>query len=182
MIRRGEFTRHSKTVKSRILMLDRIKSWFGLGPLTREQFEKQRRDLLRKTPIPVFWLFGKTGSGKSSIVRYLTGASRAEIGNGFRPQTTMSSQYDFPTSDQPIVRFLDTRGLGEAGYDPAEDLKLFDTMAHVVVVVARAMDHALQDVVEPLRIIRAARRTRPVVLALTSLHEAYPFEQHADPD
>src|SRR6185369_101608 len=34
----------------------------------------------------------------------------------------------------------------------------------------------------PLRIIRAARPTRPVVLALTSLHEAYPFEQHPDPD
>lgn len=163
-------------------MFDRLKSWLGLGPLTREEFEKQRHELLKKTPVPVFWLFGKTGSGKSSIVRYLTGASQAEIGNGFRPQTTMSSQYDFPTSDQPIVRFLDTRGLGEAGYDPAEDLKLFDAMTHVVVVVARVMDHALKDVVEPLRVIRAARPSRPVVLALTSLHEAYPFEQHPDPD
>ena len=163
-------------------MLDRLKSWFGCVPLTREQFEKERRELLRKTPTPVFWLFGKTGSGKSSIVRYLTGATQAEIGNGFRPQTRMSSQYDFPTGEQPIVQFLDTRGLGESGYNPAEDLARFDNMTHVVIVVARVMDHALQDVIVPLREIRAARPTRPVVLVLTSLHEAYPFEQHPDPD
>lgn len=163
-------------------MLNRLKSWFGIGSLSNEEFERQRRELLKKTPIPVFWLFGKTGSGKSSIVRYLTGATRAEIGNGFRPQTQTSSQYDFPNSEQPIVRFLDTRGLGESGYDPAEDLKHFDATTHVIVVVARVMDHALLDIVQPLRKIRAARPSRPIVLALTSLHEAYPMQQHPDLD
>ena len=163
-------------------MLDRLKSWFGFGSLSDEQFERQREELLKKTPVPVFWLFGKTGSGKSSIVRYLTGATAAEIGNGFRPQTKASSEYDFPTRDQPIVKFLDTRGLGEAGYDPAEDLAAFDAQTHVIVVVARVMDHALAEVLEPLKKIRAARPTRPVVLALTCLHEAYPFEQHPEPD
>ena len=163
-------------------MFDRFKSWFGFGSLTDEQFERQREELLKKTPVPVIWLFGKTGSGKSSIVRYLTGATTAEIGNGFRPQTTASSQYDFPTSDQPIVKFLDTRGLGEVGYDPAEDLATFDAQTHVIVVVARVMDHALAELIEPLKQVRAARPTRPVVLALTCLHEAYPFEQHPEPD
>ncbi len=166
----------------RINMFDRIKSWFGFGSLSDEQFERQRAELLKKTPVPVLWLFGKTGSGKSSIVKYLTGATAAEIGNGFRPQTRTSSEYDFPTSDQPIVKFLDTRGLGEAGYDPAEDLAAFDAQTHVIVVVARVMDHALADLIEPLRKVRAARPTRPVVLALTCLHEAYPFEQHPEPD
>lgn len=163
-------------------MLNRLKSWFGFGTLSNEQFEQQRRELLKKTPVPVFWLFGKTGSGKSSIVRYLTGVTQAEIGNGFRPQTRTSSQYDFPNSEQPIVRFLDTRGLGEVGYDPTDDLKLFDASTHVIIVVVRVMDHALQEIVESLRKIRAARPTRPIVLALTCLHEAYPFEQHPEPD
>lgn len=163
-------------------MFDTLKSWFGFGSLSDEQFEKQREELLKKTPVPVIWLFGKTGSGKSSIVKYLTGATAAEIGNGFRPQTMTSTRYDFPTEDQPIVRFLDTRGLGEAGYDPADDLSAFDTQAHVVVVVARVMDHALADLVEPLKKIRAARPSRPVILALSCLHEAYPFEQHPVPD
>ena len=163
-------------------MLDRLKSWLGLETLSNEQFEQQQRDLLKKTPVPVLWLFGKTGSGKSSIVRYLTGATQAEIGNGFRPQTTNSSQYDFPDSEHPLIRFLDTRGLGEAGYDPGDDLKQFDASTHVVVVVARAMDHALEEIITPLRTIRAARPKRPVILALTWLHEAYPFQQHPVPD
>lgn len=163
-------------------MLDQIKSWLGFKSLTDEQFEKQRIELLKKMPVPVFWLFGKTGSGKSSIVHYLTGSTQAEIGNGFQPQTRTSFQYDFPSAAQPLVRFLDTRGLGEVGYDPVEDLKSFDSSTHVVVVVARVMDHALAEVVRPLRVIRDARPSRPILLALSCLHEAYPFEQHPKPD
>ena len=163
-------------------MFERIKTWLGFGPLTDEQFERQRNDLLKKIPIPVFWLFGKTGSGKSSIIHYLTGSTQAEIGNGFQPQTQTSFRYDFPSETAPLVRFLDTRGLGEAGYDPAEDLKSFDSSTHVVIVVARVMDHALAEIVSSLRQIRAARPSRPIVLALTCLHEAYPFEQHPVPD
>ena len=163
-------------------MFDRIKSYLGFGSLTDEQFERQRNELLKKIPVPVFWLFGKTGSGKSSIVRFITGSTQAEIGNGFQPQTRSSFRYDFPSSAQTLVRFLDTRGLGEAGYNPNEDIESFDSSTHVVVVVVRVMDHALAEVVEPLRIIRAARPSRPIVLALTCLHEAYPFEQHPVPD
>ena len=163
-------------------MFDRIKSLLGFRSLTDEQFEQQRRELLKQIPIPVFWLFGKTGSGKSSIVRYITGSTQAEVGNGFQPQTRSSYRYDFPDSAETLVRFLDTRGLGEAGYDPQEDIESFDSSTHVVIVVARAMDHALAEVVVPLRKIRATRPTRPIVLALTCLHEAYPFQQHPVPD
>jgi uncharacterized protein (DUF697 family) len=163
-------------------MFERIKSWLGIGSLTDEQFEAERFELLKKIPIPVFWLFGKTGSGKSSIIRVITGSSQAEIGNGFQPQTRTSFRYDFPSSSQTLLRFLDTRGLGEAGYNPREDIDSFDAATHVVIVVVRVMDHALAEVIEPLREIRAARPTRPIVLALTCLHEAYPFEQHPDPD
>ena len=47
----------------------------------------QRKLLLKAAPIPCLWLFGKTGSGKTSLIRNLTGAVDAEIGSGFRPQT-----------------------------------------------------------------------------------------------
>ena len=163
-------------------MLDRMKAWFGWRGLSDEQFAQERAALLEKTPVPVMWLFGKTGSGKTSIVRHLTGATTAVIGNGFRPQTRTSVRYDFPSSQEPIVRFLDTRGLGEAGYDPGEDLAAFDAQAHVVIVVVRVMDHALEEIVKSLRRIRAARPGLPVVLALTCLHEAYPMEQHPASD
>lgn len=163
-------------------MLDRVKSWFGWKPLADDEFEAARKKLLAETPIPVLWLFGKTGSGKSSIVRALTGATSAEIGNGFRPQTRTSAEYDFPSAEQPVVRFLDTRGLGEAHYDPTEDIAAFAARAHLIIVTVRVADQALEPVLGPLRKIRSAAPTRPVVLALTCLHETYPFQQHPDPD
>jgi uncharacterized protein (DUF697 family)/predicted GTPase len=163
-------------------MLSKVKTWLGLRKLSDEEFERERQRLLAERPVPVFWLFGKTGSGKSSVIRYLTGATDVEIGSGFRPCTQSSRLYDFPNPDQPIVRFLDTRGLGEVNYDPTEDLRQFDAQTHVVVVTVRAMDHALDEVVAPLERIRAAKPSRPVVLALTALHDAYPGEQHPEPD
>lgn len=162
--------------------LDSIKTWMGWKTLSEEEYQRERTKLLGNAPVPVFWLFGKTGSGKSSIVRFLTGAEDAEIGNGFRPQTRCSRQFDFPSPENPLLRFLDTRGLGESAYDPTEDLAAFDQSTHVLVVTARAMDHALAMIVEPLRSVRAAKPDRPIVLALTCLHEAYPQQQHPHPD
>ncbi|MGH7199790.1 MAG: GTPase family protein, partial [Planctomycetaceae bacterium] len=163
-------------------MFGGLKSLFRFGRLTEEDFRREQERILTKIPVPVFWLFGKTGSGKTSIVRYLTGAADAEIGLGFRPQTRFSRQYDFPDAGHPVARFLDTRGLGESRYDPAEDIAEFDRSAHMVLVTARVMDHALAGVVEPLRAIRKAKPDRPIVLALTCLHEAHPGEQHPEPD
>src|SRR3712207_4708503 len=90
-------------------------------------------------PLPVVWLLGKTGAGKSSVVRALTGLSEAEIGNGFAPCTRTAMRFDHPAG-QPVMRFLDTRGLGEAGYDPAEDLATAEAASHLVLLVARLDD------------------------------------------
>lgn len=162
--------------------LTRLKSWMTARQLSDQEFEEARRSLVRHIPVPVFWLFGKTGSGKTSLIRYLTGASTAEIGNGFRPQTKSSTAYSFPSAEQPVVQFLDTRGLGEAAYDPTEDIRSFAEKTHVMLVTARITDQALEPVLEPLRAIRAAQPSRPVVLVLTCLHEAYPLQQHPQPD
>jgi uncharacterized protein (DUF697 family)/predicted GTPase len=163
-------------------MFRRLKRWLPFRSLSDEEYRHERDRLLDRAPVPVFWLLGKTGSGKTSLVKFLTGAERAEIGSGFRPQTRCSQQYDFPSPDAPLVRFLDTRGLGETRYDPAEDIRQFASSAHVVIVTVRVMDHALAELVEPLRAIRKAAPTRPVLLALTCLHEAYPGQQHPQPD
>jgi uncharacterized protein (DUF697 family) len=129
----------------------------------------------------VFWLYGKTQSGKTSLIKFLTGADDAEIGQGFKPCTRFSRQYQFPTAEAPLVTFLDTRGMDEPGYDPAEDLARFDSLAHIVVVTAKVMDHALEHVLEHFEPIRRASRSRPVILVLTCLHEAYPQQQHPQP-
>ena len=163
-------------------MLARLAEWFHNGRISDAEFLRQRKRLLQDVLAPVFWLLGKTGSGKTSVVRYLTGIEHAEVGNGFRPQTSRSRQFDFPAAENPLVHFIDTRGLGERRYDPTEDLVRFHDQAHLVVVTVRLLDHALADLVNPLRQIRAAEPDRPVVLLLTRLHEAYPREQHPDPD
>ena len=164
------------------MMWNPLKPWLATRRLSDEELARAKEELQEKTPIPVLWLLGKTGSGKSSIVRFLTGAESAEIGTGFRPQTKFSSRYDFPDASDPVMTFLDTRGLGEAGYDPTADVATFCDTAHVVIVTVRAMDHAVEELVTGLRQIRQVARERPVLLALTCLHDAYPGEQHPDTD
>ncbi|MCZ2343512.1 MAG: GTP-binding DUF697 domain-containing protein [Bacteroidales bacterium] len=137
--------------------------------------------LKAQIPAPVIWLFGKTQSGKTSLIRLLTGAEDAAIGNGFQPCTRTSREYPFPTAELPVVRFLDTRGVEEPGYDPTEDLTQFDTLAHVLLVTVRVTDFAHGHLRESLRRIRAANPTRPVILVLSCLHEIEPTAQHPQP-
>lgn len=154
-------------------------SWFSrFQPMSDEEFRRKRSEILRHAPVPLFWMFGKTGSGKTSIIRYLTGAATAEIGNGFRPQTQFSTVYDFPSASAPLLRFMDTRGLGEANYQAQGDLDEYMKSAHMLIVTARVMDHALIEIIGPLREIRRLSPERPVLLALTCLHDAYPGQQH----
>src|SRR5262245_63664701 len=88
----------------RVVMLGnlwhKVRSVFS--PRVSDEELKQHLDQLRQqTPVPVFWLLGKTQSGKTSLVRYLTGAERAEIGKGYKPCTRFSSRYAFPTEQAP---------------------------------------------------------------------------------
>ena len=108
-------------------------------------------------PLPVIWLLGKTGAGKSSLIRALTGLSAAQIGNGFAPCTRTADMLDFP-EDLPVMRFLDTRGLGEAGYDPADDLDACEKRSHVLLVVARLDDPAA------ISTVRKRRSDTPIIV------------------
>jgi uncharacterized protein (DUF697 family) len=161
-------------------VLQRVRRLFSSEYRDR-QLQERLQQLRQRTPVPVFWLFGKTQSGKTSVIKYLTGADAAEIGHGFQPCTRFSRLYQFPTPEAPLVTFLDTRGLDEPNYDPAEDLARFNSDAHVVLVTVKALDHAQENVLAHLRTIRAAKASRPVVLVLTTLHEAYPQQQHPEP-
>ena len=162
-----------------------LPSWKDLfAPKIPEAELDQRLQQIRaELPQPVIWLLGKTQSGKTSIIRGLTGSTRAEIGNGFRPCTRTAQLYAFPSDDDCLIRFLDTRGLGEAGYDPAEDLAYCQAQSHLLLVVVKSLDHALQPLLEPLKQIRRAAPQWPVIVAQTSLHEGYATlgASHLDP-
>ncbi|MGL5096903.1 MAG: GTPase family protein, partial [Planctomycetia bacterium] len=163
-------------------MLGRLLQTFLKQPSTAVVPSELPPAVLARAPIPIFWLFGKTQSGKTSIVKHLTSAEEAVIGRGYRPTTRSTLQYDFPSADDPLLRFLDNRGLGEHGYDPDEDVAALSHQAHVVIVTTRVADHALEAIVEPLKRIRAAHPHRPVLLVPTTLHQNYLGQPHPTPD
>lgn len=131
----------------------------------------------------MIWLFGKVQSGKTSIIRALTGAERAQIGSGFAPCTQWASRYEFPNSEFPLAVFLDTRGVGEAGYDPQEDFAAFRDQAHMLLVVVKAMDMALEQLVSALETLVHHKPNWPVVVVQTTLHQGYPpeMQDHLSP-
>lgn len=141
--------------------------------------------------VPVIWFVGKVQSGKTSIIRALTGATEAEVGNGFEACTRTARVFDFPQA-APVVRFLDTRGIGEANYDPAEDIAVSERNAHLVLCTVRAMDPNQGQIVEILKTVRKRRPEWPVVVCQTCLHEGYesgqrhvlpyPFDANGRPD
>jgi uncharacterized protein (DUF697 family) len=133
--------------------------------------ENPAATLARETA-PLVWLLGKVQSGKTSIVKALTGATRAEIGLGYKPCTRTASVFDFP-DDAPVIRFLDTRGLGEKGYDAAEDIAFNESRAHLLLVVMKALDPQQQSVLDVLREARRKHPDWPVIVAQTALHEGY---------
>jgi uncharacterized protein (DUF697 family) len=120
----------------------------------------------------VLWLVGKTGAGKTSIVRALTGETGAEIGAGWKPCTRTARLYELPAGPY-VLRFLDTRGLGEPGYDPADDIQAAEAQATAMIAVVKSDDMTLAELV---RIAAAARRRHPhwpVIVAQTTLHAHY---------
>lgn len=158
-----------------------VKRMIGAGDGRPPDLDATLAALHDKAPAPVFWLIGKTQSGKTSIIKFLTGADDAVIGSGFRPTTRTTRRYEFPSIEAPLLEFLDTRGLDEPGYDPAADIAAADPLAHVVIVTAKATDFAQGNIRSILEPIRRINPSRPVVLCVTTLHEAIPRQLHPTP-
>ena len=129
-------------------------------------------DAAARQSAPVIWLVGRTGAGKSSIVATLTGSDAATVGNGFAPCTRHAQVHDFPP-DRPLLRFLDTRGLDEAGYDPDEDIAVNQASAHLVLAVVRVNDPAQAALIAVLDRVGRRHPEWPVVVVQTHLHACY---------
>ena len=136
--------------------------WMKNGvPATPEKIEAAA-----ELAIPIVWLLGKTGAGKSSLIQTLTALSTIEVGNGYEPCTRTSRQFDYP-ADQPLLRFMDTRGLGEANYDPTDDLAASAGHSQAILVLARIDDPVQGEVAEALAEVLAKDPSKQVLLLHT---------------
>lgn len=131
-------------------------------------------------------LIGKPQSGKSSIIRSLTGATKDIIGQGFRPHTAHTQQYAYPTEELPLLYFTDTMGLGEAqqsALDPIAELSQLLTppktltantpSAKVIVLTVKLNDFATDFLQNVITQLRAQYPEIPCLLAVTCVHELY---------
>lgn len=149
---------------------------------TRLDDAEQAIDRLRdRLPVLTFRLIGKTQSGKTSIIHALTGRSREEIGDGFRPATKTARVYRFPSEEQYFVQFVDTPGLGDAGQAgpvsaPLEEDPIRDGR-DCLMVVMKAMDPGQEAVLRAAEEERIRRPGRPVIVVQTCLHEGYPWRE-----
>jgi len=143
--------------------------WFNA--LLKPEVSAELRELLaaQSKTVPVIWLLGKTGSGKSSIVHALTGDDKAQIGNGFEPCTATAQFYDHPAS-APVMRFLDTRGLGEPDYHPADDLAQCQKASHVALIITRVDDANQQVIVDALKQLAQLSTSTPILHVHSALH------------
>ncbi len=139
--------------------------WEGVSSETGDE-RRQEVDSATAKVVPMIWLLGKTAAGKSSIVKCVTGASEIEIGNGYRPCTRTADVFVYPP-DQPLLKFLDTRGLGETGYDPAEDIRECMEHSHVVAAVAKLDDPNQQELRDVLRTVSRKARGTEILLVHT---------------
>lgn len=123
----------------------------------------------QKNHLPTLWLLGKTGAGKSSLIQSLTELADIEVGNGFSPCTKSSVAYDFP-QDKPILRFLDTRGLGEAEYDPSEDIQVCVDQSHVLLIIAKADEPEQSSVVNAIKNIRKQTKIKHILIVHSAVN------------
>ncbi|WP_199671174.1 YcjF family protein [Salinibius halmophilus] len=128
--------------------------------------------------LPTLWLLGKTGAGKSSLVQAVTGNTAAEIGLGFKPCTQSAMSYQFP-QNKPLMRFLDTRGLGEVDYQAQADIDACQSDSSAIVVVMKLDDPEQSSVLAALKQVQQSGRKLPVIVVHSGLDLLPEEEIHA---
>nr|WP_290224749.1 50S ribosome-binding GTPase [Trichocoleus desertorum] len=159
-----------------------------VGQLTTGWFnvsEDQVAEILAKVrselPTTEALLIGKPQSGKSSIVRGLTGVSAEIVGQGFRPHTQHTERYAYPSNDVPLLIFTDTVGLGDVNRETQlviqeliGDLQQQTQCARVLILTVKINDFATDTLRQIAQQLRKRYPEIPCLLAVTCLHELYP--------
>ena len=165
-----------------LLPVDRVSKtvmdWFDVSDAQMaEILAEVRADL----PTTEALLIGKPQSGKSSIVRGLTGVSADIVGQGFRPHTLHTQRYAYPSEELPLLIFTDTVGLGDTSQDTealigelVADLQEASQRARILILTVKITDFATDTLAQIVTQLRSQFPQIPCLLAVTCLHEVYP--------
>jgi uncharacterized protein (DUF697 family)/energy-coupling factor transporter ATP-binding protein EcfA2 len=173
-------------------------TWFNVGD---EQVQEILERIRSELPTTEALLIGKPQSGKSSLVRGLTGVSADIIGQGFRPHTQYTQRYNYPTDDLPLLTFTDTVGLGDASKETAAIVRELSAelagpepetqtdaradgpavgsrlaAARVIILTVKINDFATDTLRQIARQLRQTYPQVPCLLVVTCLHEIYASE------
>ncbi|MCU0548122.1 MAG: 50S ribosome-binding GTPase [Leptolyngbya sp. Prado105] len=167
-------------------MAKTVQGWFKVDEAEVEEILRKVRSEL---PTTEALLVGKPQSGKSSIVRGITGISAEIVGQGFRPHTQYTQQYSYPTEELPLLVFTDTVGLGEGLQETSEvirelvgELQPGESNAKILILTVKISDFATDTLKQIAARIRQKHPDVPVLLAVTCTHELYPTEVSDHPD
>jgi len=163
-----------------------VLGWFNISDDRVAEILAAVRDEL---PVTEALLIGKPQSGKSSLVRGLTGVSAAIVGQGFRPHTQHTERYAYPSEELPLLIFTDTVGLGEAHQDTQaliqeliDQLQQSQHQGRILILTVKVTDFAIDTLRQLVSQIKQAHPRVPCLLAITCLHELYPPGVAAHPD
>jgi uncharacterized protein (DUF697 family)/predicted GTPase len=157
---------------------DRLLRWFKVDEAEVAKILAQVRSQM---PTTAAILIGKPQTGKSSIVRGLTGVSDDIIGQGYRPHTQHTQRYAFPSEEVPLLIFTDTVGLGDAQQGTTaivQELLAVEAQpnAKVIILTVKITDFATDSLRTIVQQIRQQQPDLPCLLAVTCLHELYPAD------
>jgi uncharacterized protein (DUF697 family)/GTPase Era involved in 16S rRNA processing len=161
----------------------RLSGWFTVDTRRVAEILEQLRSELPTTEVI---LVGKPQTGKSSIVRALTGISAEIVGEGFRPHTAHTQRYNYPSGDLPLLVFTDTVGLGESSTETANLIQELQAQlssvvtpgeraaAKILLLTVKINDFATASLHQIVSALRQSHPQVPCLLAVTCLHEVYP--------
>jgi len=162
-----------------------LSRWFNVDD---DKVAEILAEVRQQLPTTEALLIGKPQSGKSSIVRGLTGVSADIVGQGFRPHTQHTQRYAYPSEDLPLLIFTDTVGLGDAAQSTdaiiaelVDDLRTSTSKGRILILTVKINDFATDTLRQIALGLRQQFPTVPCLLAITSSHEVYPPDQSDHP-